>query len=34
MLGAFLDSPRKKIAFAILFGALLLGGAVMAVAQP
>jgi hypothetical protein len=33
MLGLFLTDPRKKIAFAILFGLLLAGGAMMAVPQ-
>ncbi len=32
MLGAVLNSPRKKLIFGVLFGALLLGGVVMAVA--
>lgn len=32
MLGAVLTSPRKKIAFAVLFVVLLVGGVVLAVA--
>lgn len=33
MLGVFLRSPRKRAVAALIFGALLLGGVVAAIAQ-
>jgi hypothetical protein len=33
MLGAFLSTPRKRLVAAVLFGALLAGGAILLIVQ-